>query len=164
MYFVDFKKTEQVAVESLAINPSTTQELKCPTNHNLKEGATIEYRWTQDSVDMEDTTYSIVISADASLNETLIEMYECTASVNGDAKLGTLMYAFNLTQRGRGGVIIILFCVLTWPSAKKSHNIRSCDMQTINTSYILFLPSSPDLSTDCVAQNLHVITYVFSTL
>ena len=84
-------------MESLELNPATSKQLSCPTSQKLKNGSTLQYTWTKDGVDItEDNTVEfLVISADQTLNETLVEMYECSVSVIGDAKFGKLHYVYS---------------------------------------------------------------------
>ena len=90
-------KTGQMDMENLELNPATSKQLSCPTSQKLKNGSTLQYTWTKDGVDItEDNTVEfIVISADQTLNETLVEMYECSVSVIGDAKFGKLHYVYS---------------------------------------------------------------------
>ena len=78
LFFTDFMKTGQMDMENLELNPATSKQLSCPTSQKLKNGSTLQYTWTKDGVDItEDNTVEfIVISADQTLNETLVERSE----------------------------------------------------------------------------------------
>lgn len=82
----------------MQVNPTVTPPLECTTQSNLPEGAEVSYTWTLDGDTMAGKVDEmLLVSSPEGANETVSQMYACSAAVVGFDKLpseGLILFKF----------------------------------------------------------------------